>query len=118
MDFKRMLILACVAVAFVLGTTAFLQQEKKQDNAAPQIKELLERDHSISLLEAQQLIKARNAGLKDTVVKGGAFNRKIFDNILAQQGCAAIRYYYAQNTDSGRRWSSRICGDCARAFCL
>jgi hypothetical protein len=99
MDIKRMLILAGVAVALVLGTTAFLQQEKKQNEAAPQMKQLLERDHSISLKEAKELIKARNAGLKGTAVKGGTFNRKIFDKILAQKGCVAIRYYYAQHKD-------------------
>jgi hypothetical protein len=101
MDIKRMLILAAVAVALVLGTTAFLQQEKKQDDAtaAPQMKQLLEKDHSISLKEAKELIKARNAGLKGTAAKGGTFNRKIFEKILAQKGCVAIRYYYAQNKD-------------------
>ncbi len=101
MNIKRMLILAGVAVALVLGTTAFLQQEKKQDDAvaAPQMKQLLEKDHSISLKEAKELIKARNAGLKGTAVKGGVFNRKIFDKILSQKGCVAIRYYYAQEKD-------------------
>ena len=100
MDIKRMLILAAVAVALVLGTTAFLQQEKKQEAAAaPEMKQLSARDHSISLKEAKELIKARNAGLKGTTAKGGTFNRKIFDKILAQKGCVAIRYYYAQNKD-------------------
>jgi hypothetical protein len=100
MDFKRMLILAAVAVALVLGTTAFFQQEKKQEAAAaPEMKQLLEKDHSISLKEAKELIKARNTGLKGTTAKGGTFNRKIFDKILAQKGCVAIRYYYAQNKD-------------------
>ena len=99
MNLRRMFILAGAAIALVLGTTAFLQQEKKQESSAPQMKELLTRDHSISLQEAKELIKARNAGVKATEIKGGVFNRKIFDKILAQKGCVAIRYYYAQTKD-------------------
>jgi hypothetical protein len=101
MKITRMLILAAVAVALVIGTTAFLQHEKKTDDAAaaPQMKELLVKDHSISLKEAKELIKARNSGLKGIAAKGGTFNRKIFDKILSQKGCVAIRYYYAQNKD-------------------
>ncbi|HVN49483.1 MAG TPA: hypothetical protein VMU30_11780 [Bacteroidota bacterium] len=99
MNFRRMLFLAGAAILVVLGTTAFLQQDKKQESGAPQMKELLARDHSISLQEAKELIKARNAGTKATEIKGGMFNRKIFDKILAQKGCVAIRYYYAQTKD-------------------
>lgn len=95
----RVLVLASVAIALVLGSTAFLQQEKKQESGAPQMKELLARDHSISLKEAKEMIQARNAGMKATELKGGVFNRKIFDKILAQKGCVAIRYYYAQTKD-------------------
>ena len=32
----------------------------------------------------------------DPSIKGGAFCRAIFDKILAQPGCVAIRYYYAK----------------------
>jgi uncharacterized Rossmann fold enzyme len=99
MDIKRMLILAAIAVALVLGTTAFLQQEKKQNEAAPQMKQLLEQDHSISLKEAKELIKNHNIGLKGASVKAEAFNRKAFEQILAQKGCAGIRIYYAQKKD-------------------
>jgi hypothetical protein len=99
MDFKRMLLLAAVAVALVLGTTAFLQHEKKQDDAVAQTNLFLAKDHSISLKDAQQLIKNRNTGLKGTSVKAEAFNRKAFDKILAQKGCAGIRIYYAQKKD-------------------
>lgn len=35
----------------------------------------------------------------DTRVIGGAFSRAIVDEILAQPGCAALRYYFANDPD-------------------
>lgn len=99
MNITRIALLAGIAIALVLGTTAFFQHEKKQDAAAPMIKQLLEKDHTISLQEAKEMIHARNAGVNGASVKAEAFNRKIFDKILAQKGCAGIRIYYGQRKD-------------------
>jgi hypothetical protein len=58
-------------------------------------------NHQISLADAKRYIQNfRNNLTIDCSMKGGAFNREIFDRILAQPGCTAVRYYYAK-TDNG-----------------
>ena len=52
------------------------------------------RSHRISLTDASALTKRRTAS-----IKGGFFFRKELDDILAQPGCAGVRYYHAQKAD-------------------
>jgi hypothetical protein len=57
-------------------------------------------DHRIDLVSAMKLIKNYRTNPKASMLKGGMLGRSAFDKILAQEGCAGIRYYYAQN-DTG-----------------
>ena len=52
------------------------------------------RSHRVSLADAAALTKRRSGA-----TKGGFFFRKELDEILAQAGCAGIRYYHAQKAD-------------------
>jgi hypothetical protein len=54
------------------------------------------RDHKITLEQARALVARRPQGL---TTRGGHFPREVFDRILAQPGCAGIRFYYGTNPD-------------------
>jgi len=51
--------------------------------------------HRISLDEAIAQAKRFRAGMN----KGGLFLRKELDDLLAQPGCAALRFYYGRKED-------------------
>ncbi len=62
--------------------------------------------HEITVDEAKKLIQNRQKGLvvkawkgKVPAIKGGSFERAVFDKILSQPGCEKIRFYYAAEAD-------------------
>ena len=59
-------------------------------------------EHSISLADAAALTaNFRNANPHNpALVLGGNFSRAIIDQILAQNGCQGIRYYYGQDSSN------------------
>jgi hypothetical protein len=56
-------------------------------------------DHDITLDQAVRYIQNFRNSPTAPSIKGGSFNRDIFDKILAQPGCSGIRYYYAKKDD-------------------
>lgn len=52
------------------------------------------RSHRISLTDATAQTKQRSGS-----VKGGFFHRKELDDLLAQPGCAGLRFYYGRKAD-------------------
>ena len=55
-------------------------------------------DHDIGLTEARELI-GRWKRNNPSKVAAAAFTRVALDRILAQEGCAGARFYYAMNPD-------------------
>jgi len=55
-------------------------------------------NHIITLDQAVKYVQNYAAAPK-YAVKGGYFDRSIFDKILAQNGCIGVRCYYAQKDD-------------------
>ena len=53
------------------------------------------KSHRIPLEEAAAQTRRYRAGLR----KGGLFLRKEVDELLAQPGCAALRFYYGRTED-------------------
>jgi hypothetical protein len=56
------------------------------------------KSHRISLDEALDQAKRFRAGMH----KGGLFLRKEIDDLLAQPGCSALRFYYGRKADGTR----------------
>ncbi len=56
-------------------------------------------DHIITRQEARELIARYREGLSDEAIKSSMFDRSIFDEILAQPRCTAIRLHYAMEED-------------------
>lgn len=54
-------------------------------------------EHAVTAEQAARMTKAFRASAKGRGVIGGHFSRPILDAMLAQPGCAGIRYYYAMN---------------------
>jgi hypothetical protein len=54
------------------------------------------RRHKITKAEARALMARRPDGL---ATRGGHFPREVIDGILAQPGCAGVRFYYGTNPD-------------------
>jgi hypothetical protein len=54
-------------------------------------------DHTINPTAAAAFTKTYRDANPGKII-GGYFTRDCFDSILAQTGCAGIRYYYALNT--------------------
>ena len=52
------------------------------------------RDHRISLEAAAAQTRRFRESAGPTAVKGGAFRREAFEEILKQPGCTGIRFYY------------------------
>jgi hypothetical protein len=52
------------------------------------------RDHRISLEAAAAQTRRFRESAGPTAVKGGAFRREAFEEILKQPGCTGIRLYY------------------------
>lgn len=79
-------------VKFVVNFRKFIHSLR--NNAMPP------QNHQISLVDAKRYIQNyRNNPTPDPSIKGGVFNREIFDTILIQPGCTGIRYYYAKMDD-------------------
>ena len=63
--------------------------------------------HTIGLDEAREIIRKYHkrpeylkTATKNQHLHGGSFERGVFEKILSQPGCSAIRYYFAQHPDS------------------
>ena len=54
------------------------------------------RRHIISHEEAKAFLRRRPQGLTE---RGGHFPREVIDQILAQKGCAGIRFYFGTKPD-------------------
>lgn len=54
------------------------------------------RNHVISREEAIAFLRRRPAGLTE---RGGHFPREVIDQLLAQPGCAGIRFYFGTKAD-------------------
>lgn len=54
------------------------------------------RKHVISHEEATAFLRRRHPALNE---RGGHFPREVIDQILAQKGCAGIRFYFGTKTD-------------------
>jgi len=55
--------------------------------------------HFISLVEASLLTRRHRDKAGRGAVKGGFFGRKIYEKILAQEGCVGVRNYFAALND-------------------
>ena len=55
--------------------------------------------HEITLEEARKLIKRHTKDPIHPKHHGGSFDRAAVDKILAQPGCARLRFYHAKNED-------------------
>jgi hypothetical protein len=53
----------------------------------------------IPVSDASKLTAKFRASVSNNSVKAGFFWKESIDEVLAQKGCAGIRYYYASNTD-------------------
>ncbi len=54
-------------------------------------------DHGISLDQAKQLVQNHQRNTPAGGERCGYFDRAAFDEILAQPGCAGIRFYHARD---------------------
>ena len=57
-------------------------------------------NHVITIDQAAKFVQNFKQNPTAPTIKGGYFDRNIFDKILAQQGVVGIRYYYAAKDDS------------------
>lgn len=67
---------------------------------------LPDRDHRISLENAERIVKARRDADrgKPDAERPFAFNRKGLELLLGQQGCVGVRAYPAQHDDGEHTW--------------
>jgi len=56
-------------------------------------------DHGISLDQAKQLVQNHHRNAPAGGERCGYFAREAFDEILAQPGCAGIRFYHGRDTN-------------------
>lgn len=56
-------------------------------------------DHRISLPDARDLTRRHREGAHDPAERGGLFHAKAVRELLAQQGCAGLRFYHGRNAD-------------------
>lgn len=54
------------------------------------------RNHVISREEAQAFLRRRPQALNE---RGGHFPREVIDRVLAQPGCAGLRFYFGTKSD-------------------
>lgn len=54
------------------------------------------RRHIITKEEAQSYLRRRPATLTE---RGGLFPREVIDQLLAQKGCAGVRFYFGTKSD-------------------
>ena len=55
-------------------------------------------DHGISLEQAEQLVANHRRSAPAGGERCGYFDRAAFDEILAQPGCAGVRFYHGRDT--------------------
>ena len=84
-------LLGIVFVA-VLAMTATKTHANLRHREVPQ-------DHYISLAQAVKLVGNFRNNPTAPNIKGGSFDKIIFESILSQPGCIGIRYYYAKKDD-------------------
>jgi hypothetical protein len=86
------LLAAFMAILFVTGAT----------NAGARPQEITgERNHIVTLDQAVKYVQ-NYAAAPTFSIKGGYFDRGIFDKILAQTDCIGIRYYYGRKDDGSQ----------------
>ncbi len=56
-------------------------------------------DHSITLEDAVKLTANYRKNSGENVIKGGFFGKTALKNIIGQEGCVGIRFYYGQESD-------------------
>ena len=56
-------------------------------------------NHAITIAEALNFVENYRKDKDADALKGGYFSRKIYEKILAQEGCVGIRCYFAENLD-------------------
>ncbi|MFA6469706.1 MAG: hypothetical protein WCW35_12465 [Bacteroidota bacterium] len=56
-------------------------------------------NHVVSLATAEKYVTNFRNNPSVPQIKGGMFDRNVFDAILGQTGCVGIRYYYAKKDD-------------------
>jgi hypothetical protein len=57
------------------------------------------RDHHIPLAEARALLAAHRRQAGPNAEHGGYFARDAIDRVLAQPGCAGLRFYHGRHAD-------------------
>jgi hypothetical protein len=53
--------------------------------------------HEVTLKAASEFTRAYRKSRDRSQILGGRFSRDIFERILGQRGCEAIRYYYGKD---------------------
>ena len=61
--------------------------------------EIPRREHQILLAEARALIAAHRRHAAPDAEQGGYFARDAIDTLMAQPGCAGIRFYHGRRAD-------------------
>lgn len=56
-------------------------------------------DHSITLQEAAELTRLYRENAGSGAILGGFFGKTALQNILNQEGCVGIRYYYGLDSE-------------------
>jgi len=59
-------------------------------------------DHRIDRAEAAALTRRHREAAGSRADRGGFFHREAVQQLLAQQGCEGLRYYYARKEDGGQ----------------
>ena len=86
--FKQfLLICSCIAIFSALCITPGFAQD------------VMKRNHEVHLDSAKKFINNLKKDAVQMKIRGGMFNRTIFEKILSQKGVIGIRYYYAKTDD-------------------
>src|SRR5262245_21565827 len=75
----------------MVPTSSLLESPHLELGVAP-------RDHKISLEQGVEMVR-RYQEAHPNAIRASMFDRAIFDEILAQPGCAGVRMFYAQRAD-------------------
>lgn len=94
---KAVLVLAIVLLSSAL--LALNNGEKITSVMDHVIKLTGKEDHSISLADASRLTSNFQKGAEADAIIGGYFGKEALVNILQQEGCVGLRYYYGMDQD-------------------
>jgi hypothetical protein len=84
---KALYVVGGLIFSTILITNILMTQTSGQSN------------HVVSLATAQNYVNNYKNNPSIPNIKGGMFDRNIFDSILSQPDCVGIRYYYAKKND-------------------